>query len=331
MIGGQSREARSHDGAGSRVGIGPGRVSRADRAGMNPADATARTTPLAPRLVDEVRDLHDRNVALSRDAGGPRGRRGRRERREARDAENDLLRVLGFPSYDAFLAYVDPPKPAPGAGAPAAAAGVTLSLVDELPESVSGSAAALDAEETEAALLRVLRGELRGPDPTPTEDDDPADGELLRRPAPGGLADLHARIAYFEEELAETRFELGRVRDRRQEVADPAEPEPVEAMPAAAEALVHVAAEVRSLCELLRTERAELMSLGANARAQAEQILEAARREAQQLRDEAAAEARAVLDQASADAIALTRNAISTVDGLRRLAGEEQGRTDDAS
>src|SRR5262245_48666023 len=251
MIGGQSREARSHDGAGSRVGIGPGRVSRSDRAGMNPAEATARTTPLAPRLVAEVRDLHDRNVALSRESGGPRGRRGRRERREARDAENDLLRVLGFASYDAFVVYVDGPKPAADGDGPGPTAGVTLSLVDELPDSGPGSAAALDAEETEAALLRVLNGERRAPGRPTAEDDDTAEAELSR-PAPGGLADLHARIAYFEEELAETRFELGRVRDRLHNAPEPSEPERAEAMPAVAEALVVAAAELRSLCELLR-------------------------------------------------------------------------------
>jgi hypothetical protein len=295
---------------------------------MTPADATARTTPLAPKLVAEVRDLHERNVALSRDAGGPRGRRGRRERREARDAENDLLRVLGFPSYEAFLICVDGPPPAAlesATGSPSA--GVTLSLVDELPERAAGSAA-LDAEETEAALLRVLHGERARPERVVVVDTG-ADDEISLLPAPGGLADLHARIAYFEEELAETRFELGRVRDRMRNTRDPEEPDVDGTIPAGAEALVQAAAELRALCELLRTERAELASLGANARAEAEQILDAARHDAQQLRDEAATAARAVLDQASADAVALTRNAISTVDGLRRLADEQRRRTDD--
>jgi len=289
---------------------------------MTPAEATARVTPLAPRVVAEVRDVHDRNVALSREAGGPRGRRGRRERRDARDAENDLLRALGFPSYEAFLTFVEgPPKEA---SAPAAA-GVTLSLVDDLPE----RAAALDAEETEAALLRVLHSERSRPDRASVVTDSGADADVSVRPAPGDLADLHARIAYFEEELAETRFELGRVRDRLRSAPDPEEPDQGGVMPVAAEAFVQAIAELRSLCELLRTERAELASLGANARAEAAQILDAARQEAQQLRNEAATAARAVLDQASADAVALTRNAISTVDGLRRLAEEERGRTDE--
>jgi hypothetical protein len=319
----------SFETSGVRVGIGPGRVSRTDRSGTTPADTAARATPLGPRLIAEVRDLHDRNVALSREAGGPRGRGGRRQRKEARDAENDMLRVLGFPTYEAFLTFVDgPPEPVPAAapgGAP------TLSLVEE-PATRSSSAADLDAEATEAALLRVLNGERRGPGPVPV-DDEPSvgDDEVRRLPTPGGLADLHARIAYFEEELAETRFELGRMRDRLRDAPDPPESEPANPIPAAAEALVQAAAELRSLCELLRTERAEVAAFGANARAQAEQILEAARLDAQLVRDEAATSARAVLDQASADALALTRNAISTVEGLRRIAVEDDGRTDGAS
>jgi hypothetical protein len=294
---------------------------------MTPADPAARATPLGPRLIAEVRDLHDRNVALSREAGGPRGRRGRRQRKDARDAENDMLRVLGFPTYEAFLTFVDP-SPEPVTPGVTAGGGATLSLVEE-PPSAASSAADLDAEETEAALLRVLHGERPGPVPV---DDEPsaADDQVRRLPTPGGLADLHARIAYFEEELAETRFELGRMRDRFRGAPVPEEVEPANPIPAAAESLVQAAAELRSLCELLRSERAEIAAFGANSRAQAEQILEAARLDAQLLRDEAATAARAVLDQASADAVALTRNAISTVEGLRRLAGEDHGRTDGA-
>jgi hypothetical protein len=292
---------------------------------VTPTETVARTTPLAPKLIAEVRDLHDRNVALTREAGGPRGRRGRRERREARDAENDLLRALGFASYEAFLAYVDgPPKPAPGVLTPAPA---IVSLVDE--PATAGPATALDAEETEAALLRVLRGERRTAEPAPVDDDGSIFDERVHGlTSSGGLADLHARIAYFEEELAETRFELGRVRDRLRKAPDADEPEPASPITGGAEALVQAAAELRSLCDLLRTERAEVASLGANARAEAEQILASARLDAQRLRDEAATAARAVLDQASADAVALTRNAISTVDGLRRLAEEEHGGAD---
>src|SRR5262249_3416708 len=152
---------------------------------------------------------HERNVTLSRDAGGPRGRRGRRERRDARDAENDLLRVLGFPTYEAFLTYVDGPPPAAAPAAPVAT-GVTLSLDAGRPERSAG-AAALAPEEPEAALLRVLHGERARPDATAAVAAAGTDADASVREPPGGLADLHARIAYFEEELAETRFELGRV------------------------------------------------------------------------------------------------------------------------
>jgi hypothetical protein len=334
MIGEQSQEApepereASFEASGVRVGIGPGRITRADRTGTTPAETTARATPLGPRLIAEVRDLHDRNVALSRDAGGPRGRRGRRQRKDARDAENDMLRVLGFPTYEAFLTFVDGPSE-PVASPVTSGGGATLSLVEQ--PAAASSAAGLDAEETEAALLRVLHGERRGPGSVPVDDEPSvADDEVRGLVAPGGLADLHARIAYFEEELAETRFELGRMRDRLRGAPEDDETEPANPIPAAADALVQAAAELRSLCELLRTERAEIAAFGANARGQAEQILEAARLDAQLLRDEAATAARAVLDQASADAVALTRNAISTVEGLRRIAGEDHGRTDAA-
>jgi hypothetical protein len=144
--------------------------------------------------------------------------------------------------------------------------------------------------------------------------------------------EFRTRVALFEEELAETRFELLTLRDRvrgivREAAADPdTDREPGEdvdgAVPAAAAALIQAAAELRGLCELLREERAALAVLGADARAEAERVLERARLDARQLSDEAATQARAVLDRAGADALALTRNAISTVDGLRRLADE---------
>ena len=144
--------------------------------------------------------------------------------------------------------------------------------------------------------------------------------------------EFRTRVALFEEELAETRFELLTLRDRvrgldREATADAdADLEQVDlldgAVPAAAAALIQVASELRGLCDMLREERAAVATLGADARAEAQHVLERARLDARLLSDEAAAQARAVLDRAGADALALTRNAISTVDGLRRLADE---------
>jgi hypothetical protein len=302
---------------------------------VSPADAVSRPSPLAPKIIGEVRELHERTLQVTREA---RGRRGRRERREAKEAEADLLRALGFASYEAFVAVVD--------GKPAAEVSELqeplheppeLSLVEtpdraELPEPL-----VLDAQQTEAALLRVLHNEGRTVRPRPTLDDgaEPMDGGE----SDDLVEDLHARVAAFEEELAEARFELRRLRDELRsrpesspvpEVSAPGERvDPGEGVREAAAGLVAAAAELRSLCELLRGERGELAALGVTARAEAERVLDAARVDARRERDAAAVEARAVLDQARAEAVALTRNAISTVDGLRQLAAEERGSSGD--
>ncbi len=301
---------------------------------MTAGEPVPRAVPLAPKIVNEVHELHERSASLVREASGLRGRRNRRERKEARDAENDLLRVLGFDSYAAFAAAVDPPV---GLQAP------ELSLVEVDVVHVTESEGqsddrsledrALDevvreARQTEAALLRVLSDDGRRSVPgvearVGSGADAPADL----------VADLHARVSAFEEEMAETRFELHRVRDELRGRTVGAGPDTAPSdgaahdvsVQAAAVALAQVAAEMRSLCELLREERAAVAALATTARAQAELVLDAARLDAQAVRDAAAADARAVLDQARADAVALTRNAISTVDGLRQLAAEERG------
>ena len=143
------------------------------------------------------------------------------------------------------------------------------------------------------------------------------------------VADLHARVSVFEEEMAETRFELRSVRDElraRSNGAAPVASAPDPPTQDAALAVAQVAAEMRSLCELLREERAAVAALGTTARAQAELVLDVARLDAQAVRDAGRGRrVRLVLDQARADAVALTRNAISTVDGLRQLAAEERG------
>ena len=65
---------------------------------------------------------------------------------------------------------------------------------------------------------------------------------------------------------------------------------------------------VREL-QALQRERAEMIA-----------IVQSARDEARRIREDAAAEASRILDQARAEAVALTRDALVTVDGLRRLA-----------
>jgi cell division septum initiation protein DivIVA len=300
---------------------------------MKPGDAASRSLELSPKIVDEVRELHERTVRLGREANGPRGRRGRRERRDAREAEADLLRVLGFANYTDFITEVGARGRAleVTAGEPAPRG---LSLVETVPDDIVtlddvtlDDDLVLDARQTEAALLRVLRSERRGARARVAANEHPADD----------FADLHARIAVFEEELAETRFELRRVRDElraRSEGSAPSEPATAALggdAPAVLVALAQTAAELRALGESLRVERMELAGMAATARAEAERLLDQARADAQRIRDDAAAEANALLDQARADAVALTRNAISTVDGLRQLAAEERNRNTDES
>ncbi len=290
---------------------------------MTAGETVPRAVPLAPKIVNEVHELHERSASLARSASGLRGRRNRRERKEARDAENDLLRVLGFASYSAFAAAVDPPPVRPEAPELSLVEPdvVDLTEIERQEEQGALDDVAREARQTEAALRRVLGNGARRA----------ANGAGPRAAADGPaelVADLHARISAFEEEMAETRFELRSVRDELRARAngaatDTSTPDPP--TQDAALALAQVAAEMRSLCELLREERAAVAALGTTARAQAEVVLEAARLDAQAVRDAAAADARAVLDQARADAVALTRNAISTVDGLRRLAAEERG------
>jgi hypothetical protein len=68
-----------------------------------PFEAPVNRAGLSPRIVAQVNQVHRRAAAL--DARGVRifERRLRRERRNARQAEADLLRGLGFASYDEFV------------------------------------------------------------------------------------------------------------------------------------------------------------------------------------------------------------------------------------
>ena len=265
---------------------------------LEPAEVVSRPSLLTPRVLAEVRGLHNRTASLARDAGNMRGRRARRERRDALEAENDLLRVLGFGSYEQFVAAIgEPPRAAtePSVVEPDGAGRLR----------VSGNGA-LGPARSDAGLGR--NGETNAEEVTP-----------------GIVEDLHSRVAAAEEELAEARFELVKVRDELRERRDSHALPEVDgdglSVQAAAD-LVQAVRELRSLCELLRDERAELASLGERCRVEAERILAEARLDAQREREEAAVEARAMFARARAEAAALTRNANSTVEGLRRLALE---------
>jgi hypothetical protein len=58
---------------------------------------------LSPRITAELNELHRRTVELDASGRALFKRRLRRERRDARYAEADLLRGLGFASYDEFV------------------------------------------------------------------------------------------------------------------------------------------------------------------------------------------------------------------------------------
>ena len=274
---------------------------------MEPTEVVARPLALTPRLLAEVRGLHDRTERLARDGGKGRGRQARRERRDAREAENDLLRVLGFASYAQFAAAVgEAPREA------------TDPVVD-----VERSAPARDPKPGDGSRLPVSRNGVLGP---ARPDQGRRNGALRRDAAArGGVEDLHSRVAAAEEELAEARFELRNVRDELRGLRGAPAPPEVDGggltVPAAAD-LAEAARELRALCELLREERAELAALGERGRAEAERIVAQARLDAQREREEAAIEASALFARARAEASALTRNAVSTVEGLRRLALE---------
>jgi hypothetical protein len=57
---------------------------------------------ISPKIVGELRELHAHAEEIANAVGPLSNRRARRELREARHAESDLLRVLGFDSFDEF-------------------------------------------------------------------------------------------------------------------------------------------------------------------------------------------------------------------------------------
>jgi cell division septum initiation protein DivIVA len=98
-----------------------------------------------------------------------------------------------------------------------------------------------------------------------------------------------------------------------------------------ARSLEQTVAELTALFAQVRQERVDLAAAGQHAREEAERIIAAALADASRTQADAAAEARRVLDDARAQAIALTRDAIVTVEGLRRVhEADEPPRAPDA-
>jgi len=225
---------------------------------------------MAPRIADEVHELHRRTVNLAENGRQLGRRRFRRELREAEQAEADLLRVLGYDDYDEFLEaneerreHVEPKPPSAEPAPPAPVAPVVdIDLTK-------------DAHETEERLQRVLERVHEARRAEATEE---------------RVDELFARVSALDEELAEARFTLSRLRDGAKAATLDA------AVTGAVDALVNGLREVRACLELARAERAE----------------------AERLRADAAAEAQRLLEAARADAVALTREALAVVDRLTR-------------
>jgi hypothetical protein len=297
-------------------------------------DGNARSGPLAPKIVAQVRELHETVVALSGNTSGFGSRQARRELKEARQSESDLLRVLGFQSYDEFVRVL-----AEGGELGEAAndsTGCDGEVVVVIDEAADGTATTRldEARRTEVELRRVVDDMTKKAD---------AAGSPSRARS-SELDEFRERVGAFEEELAEVRFELLRMRDEligmreRLSTID----SPLAAGSAAASATdsgadVHLAAgldsrfgdltrslaqtvaELTALFGQVRQERADLAAAGQHAREEAERVVAAAVADANRTREDAAAEARRILDDARAQAIALTRDAIVTIEGLRRV------------
>jgi hypothetical protein len=263
--------------------------------------------PLAPRIVAQVRELHENVVVLSQQAGGFASRQGRRELKEARQSESDLLRVLGFDSYDEFERAV--------------------------------STVGVDDEAVVIVLDDVPGQGQRAGRLTP---DDAAPSEIEARAARAGDLDgFRVRVGAFEEELAEVRFELMRMRDElvgMRERLTAAESRPASSDRASedsaaerlaaklettfgdlARSLAATAAELSALFGHLQRERAELTSAAEQVRSEGARVVQAALADAEQARADAAAHAREMLDDARSQATAITRDAMVTLEGLRRL------------
>ncbi|HEV7525799.1 MAG TPA: hypothetical protein VGP92_12590 [Acidimicrobiia bacterium] len=272
---------------------------------------------LTERIVGEVEALHRHASGAAAAIKPLSGRRARRSLRAAREAESDMLRVLGFDSYADFAGAVGKRALTAVPGRFDASIGKPAPDVD-----------LVEAQNTEAALLRVLH--RLDDDNGPARRTRPHEAVALRpvsdEPGRGVVDELRGRVAAFEEELAESRFELRSMRDelRGRRRSSPENP-PAEIgglLQDTATGLAQAAAELRALGELLRAERAELVAFVERARSEAERTLEQARVEAEATRENAAADARRVFERALDDAVATTRAAFATIDDSRRTAPE---------
>jgi predicted nucleic acid-binding Zn-ribbon protein len=295
-----------------------------------PSDGRVRSS-FAPRIVEQVRELHATVVELSQQVGGFASRQGRRELKEARQSESDMLRVLGFESYEEFQRVVGEV----GVVSPEERDDVVVldeALLDEALPEESPTVATLEVQ-------RVVQDMTKGRRST----DNPSRASARADELDG----FRGRVGAFEEELAEVRFELTRMREElvgmrerlaSVDVRDAVAPAPAPAARTVddtaaerlatrlestfadlAQSLASTAAELTALFGQLHRERTELSGIAQRAREEADRLLRDALDDAQRARDAATADARQIVAEAQAQAGALTRDAMVTFEGLRRL------------
>jgi uncharacterized protein YhaN len=177
---------------------------------------------MAPKVIEEMNNLHARSQELAGNVPILGGRRARRELRDARQAERDLLRVLGFDSYEEFASTAPetPPLPTVEATSPRSAADVVV--VSSHDDELWSRLAACEEELAQARhAISLLRDDLRA--------------ARLRDPA-DGLADARAAVFQTCAELNRACDELVRERQVLTEVRAAAEAEARATIAAAAEA-----------------------------------------------------------------------------------------------
>jgi len=183
--------------------------------------------PLTSKIIDEVRDLHVKSADRSQRSGIVKRRRARRAAREARAAESDLLRVLGFKSYEQFEKSV-------------------ASMPVKAPRHDR-------RESSQPAALRVVASQNRDAARSPID----ADLWLAREER---LDALVGRVAVVEEELAEAKFAIRTARngvpvEPSAELLDVELEELRRALHVAATELASFAQRVRLECEQLERMR----------------------------------------------------------------------------
>lgn len=302
-------------------------------AGPRPDDGWWVTRPeerqIDPRLVAQVRELHEEVERLraqaSRFGRGP----GRKELRDARLAEGDLLRALGFQRYEEFaraagIEEVEAPRPAPAVPPPAPSA--PPAPPRPVPPVIAPAIAAAPPLSAPAPPVESSPTAAAGPG-VPASD-------VRQGSAPGAPAAEHAGAPPTGRVAPDAALVpvVGEAEEPRAPRTADDGPDPqsvervVDELDGMRERLRQLEQETRALREAFAHGLAELRAQAEAAQVNATQLRTAAFAEADRIRDEAKETARAVVEQATADAETIRREALATAEGLRRIAAERDDR-----